>query len=64
MTPQQLHHGAKVRKEVTLSAKINDPSELLTWASADRAKITFSNARDFKSKQAALRAIIKQWVKG
>ena len=56
-----LHQGAKVRIDSKVSS-IADPKELLTWASADRATITFADARDFKLKKSALKAIIQQWV--
>ena len=58
-----LHHGAKVRADTTLSRTIDDPSQLLTWLAKDRATIIFASAEDFKSRQAAFKNIIKQWVK-
>ena len=57
-----LHRGAKARSKTGLRSAISDPSKLLTWASADRATITFGSATDFKRKQAALKSIIKQWA--
>ena len=57
-----LHHGAKARSTSTLSQTINDRTGLLSWASADRATITFNSANDFRQKHAALKSIIRQWV--
>jgi hypothetical protein len=57
-----LHHGAKVRRDSTLSNTIDDPMKLLTWVSADRATVKFVSASDFKLKQKALQSIVKQWV--
>jgi hypothetical protein len=58
-----LHHGAKVQADTTLSQTVDDPSHLLTWLAKDRAMITFTSAEDFKSRRAAFRNIMKQWVK-
>ena len=57
-----LHHGAKVRTDTTLSLTIDDPSQLLTWPSKDRATITFVSADNFRSNCAAFKHIIKQWA--
>jgi hypothetical protein len=57
-----LHHGAKIRDDSTLSLTIDDPSQLLTWPSRDRAVITFVSTDSFQSNRIAFKNIIQQWV--
>ncbi len=57
-----LHHGAKIRDDSTLSLTIDDPSQLLTWPSQDRAIITFVSEDSFHSNRSAFKKIIKQWA--
>jgi hypothetical protein len=57
-----LHHGAKIRDDSTLSFTMDDPSQLLTWPSKDRAIVTFVSADSFQSNQTAFQNIIRQWV--
>jgi hypothetical protein len=57
-----LHHGAKIRDDSTLSLTMDDPSQLLTWPSQDRAIITFVSTDHFQNNRAAFQNIIKQWV--
>jgi hypothetical protein len=57
-----LHHGAKIRDDSTLSLTIDDPSQLLTWPSQDRAIVTFVSADSFQSNRSAFKKVIKQWA--
>ena len=57
-----LHHGSKAQKDSTLSQKIEDASQSLTWLAKDRALITFHGAGDFENRREAFRRIIRQWV--
>jgi hypothetical protein len=56
-----LHTGAKVRPAPAPMA-IDDPGGLLAWAAPDRCLITFADLNDIRSKQAALVAILQQWI--
>ena len=57
-----LHAGAKVRNR-KMRESIPDPDGLLKWASPDRCVITFSSSADAKAKSAALKVILKSWIK-
>ncbi len=53
-----LHTGAKKSKAM----KVADPKGLLKWLAKDRCLVTFEDDKDARSKRAALRAIIREWV--
>lgn len=57
----QLSHPLKAESDITNIA-INDPSDLLTWITSDRCIVTFSAMNDIEDKQAALIAIVRQWI--
>jgi len=56
-----LHTGAKVKSSPTVMV-IDDPSGLLTWVAPDRCLATFVDLDDVRAKQAALVAILQQWI--
>lgn len=58
-----LHLGAKARALPTGGIAIQDPESLLTWLAKDRALIEFADAREVKRRQAALRKLLRQWIK-
>lgn len=55
-----LHLGAKVRKEA--SVHIEDPDGLLVWLAADRAVVHFADVDDVRGREAALQAVVRQWI--
>lgn len=55
------HTGAKVQPTPKAMA-IDDPAGLLRWAAPDRCIVTFSDEAEVRSKQAALVAIVQQWI--
>lgn len=57
-----LHLGAKVKDNSTAGLRIDDPSGILQWAATERALVRFGSAAEFKAKNAAFRAIVRQWV--
>ncbi len=57
-----LHAGAKA-KGLVLKDRISDPQSLIKWLGNDRAQIIFKDAKDIKTKQQALQAIIGAWIK-
>lgn len=54
-----LHLGAKVRNE-TLA--IDDPAQLLTWLSGDRATARFRDIADVHLHARAFQAVLVQWI--
>lgn len=56
-----LHAGAKA-KGIVVKDRIPDPEGLIKWLGNDRAQIIFKDAVDIKTKEKALRAIIKAWL--
>jgi len=56
------HFGAKVRALPAGGAAIDDPAGLLTWLAADRAMVEFADLNALRTHQAALQAIIRQWI--
>jgi uncharacterized protein YdhG (YjbR/CyaY superfamily) len=58
-----LHLGAKPKPDALKRLKIADSSGLLEWLGKDRGMVTFRDGKDFKAKSAAMKAIVKQWVK-
>jgi hypothetical protein len=55
------HTGAKVKPVIT-PITIDDPAGLITWAAPDRCVATFSDMQDIQSKDAALVAVVQQWI--
>jgi uncharacterized protein YdeI (YjbR/CyaY-like superfamily) len=56
------HRGAKVKDKKTKERLFEDHTELLTWASPDRAIAEFDNMDDVNSKRAALKNIVRTWL--
>ena len=54
-----LHTGAKKSKAM----KVADPMGLLKWLAKDRCLVMFEDETDVKSKGAALKAIVRGWVR-
>ena len=57
-----LHLGSKVQSNAAVRDHIDDPKGLLTWHSADRASIAFSDGSAFDTNRAALRTVVAQWL--
>ena len=53
------HTGSKPKGK---KIAIDDPDELLRWATGDRAVATFADMKEIKSKHAALTAVVRQWI--
>lgn len=58
-----LHTGAKVKASATTGVPVKDPTALLKWLAKDRAVVSFADLSDLKAREAALRQIVKQWVR-
>ncbi|MFN0184922.1 MAG: DUF1801 domain-containing protein [Aquabacterium sp.] len=58
-----LHLGAKVRAMAPGSLKVDDPEGMLKWLGSDRAIVRFASAADFKAREAAFAALIREWVR-
>lgn len=56
-----LHLGAKVR--ASAKPEIKDPNKLLTWLAKDRAIVSFTGLEDVQAQAAALKGIVRQWIK-
>ena len=56
-----LHLGAKGRDDVG-GPRIEDPEGMLVWLAADRAVVHFADIADVHGRQAALQAIVRQWI--
>ena len=56
-----LHTGAKPRPHAAPMV-IDDPVGLLRWVAPDRALATFTDLDDVRAKQAALSAILREWI--
>lgn len=56
-----LHLGAKKRGGAV--SEIDDPDALLEWLGADRAMLTFGSAVDVRRRAAALRKILRAWLR-
>lgn len=54
------HRGAKVKDSSNFT--FEDGSGLLEWAAADRAVVTLRDAQDVQAKQAALVAVVNEWM--
>jgi hypothetical protein len=57
-----LHLGAKVRKDLPVLI-IPDPAGLMKWLGKDRALVTVGAGKEFAANQAALRKIVRAWIK-
>ncbi len=57
-----LHFGAKVRSVAAGPDSIEDPARLLKWLAKDRALVEFGSEVDLQAKQAALQAVLRQWI--
>ncbi len=57
-----LHFGAKVRSVAAGPDSIEDPARLLKWLAKDRALVEFGSEADLQAKQAALQAVLRQWI--
>jgi hypothetical protein len=55
------HHGP--RKATSKGVPIDDPDGLLEWLATDRASVRFESLQDIRAKKAALRSIVRQWIK-
>lgn len=55
------HRGAKKRTD-SATFTFEDNSGLLEWAANDRAVVTFRDLDDIKSKSAALKGLVAQWM--
>lgn len=53
------HRGAKVKTDIV---KIDDPRNLLTWLSADRATAKFFNMDEVVFKKEALVELVNRWI--
>ena len=56
-----LHLGAKVRDAPEVS--VEDPEGLLKWLAKDRALIAFASLEEIQAREAALEALIRQWIR-
>lgn len=57
------HTGAKVRAiPLPMKVDVADPSGLMRWVAEDRGVMTFLTPADIQAKQAALEALVRQWI--
>ncbi len=54
------HRGSKVKD--AKGFRFEDDSGLLEWAAADRAVLTFQDAKDVKAKSAAAVELVARWM--
>jgi hypothetical protein len=54
------HLGAKVRD--TPAFQLENPQGLLKWLAKDRALMNFAGIHDVKAHEAAIQAIVRQWI--
>ncbi|MBI1830377.1 MAG: DUF1801 domain-containing protein [Planctomycetes bacterium] len=57
-----LHRGGKAKDNAS-ELKIADPTGLLEWHAKDRCSARFFGMNDLRTKTAAFRAIVRQWIK-
>ncbi|MDN3922590.1 DUF1801 domain-containing protein [Roseateles violae] len=57
-----LHLGAKPRELPAGGLAIDDPARLLKWLAPDRAMIVFADLAAIEANQAALQALVRQWI--
>lgn len=55
-----LHLGAKRRD--TPAFQLEDPQGLLKWLARDRALMNFAGIQDVKAHEAAIQAIVREWI--
>jgi hypothetical protein len=55
-----LHVGAKVRERP--SFQIDDPQGLIKWLARDRALVNFAGVEDVRAHEAAIQAVVRQWI--
>lgn len=58
-----LHLGAKVRASSSPRVDIRDPARLLQWMGADRAMVSFGDAKEIGARRRAFDAVVKEWVR-
>lgn len=56
-----LHLGAKAREDPMLD--LPDPDRLLEWLGRDRAIVRFTGVDHVRAREAALQALIREWIK-
>lgn len=56
------HTGAKAKQVTEVRPLIEDPTELLEWAAADRAIIKLINLNDVETKKDALVEVVAKWI--
>ncbi len=56
-----LHAGAKAKG---IEMKVADPKGILKWLGKDRAMVEVADAGDWKGKKAAVRGVLREWVRG
>lgn len=54
-----LHTGAKGK---TGGVSVADPTGLVEWLDANRAVVKFADAKDVRSKKAALTVLLREWL--
>ncbi len=54
--------GAKVKDSATKGMQIADPAGLVQWLAKDRGLVTIGVGKDIQAKQAALEAIVREWI--
>lgn len=57
-----LHMGMTPRTDVRARAAIADPESLLDWRSADRATVTFRDAREIEARKRAFVNVLRLWI--
>jgi hypothetical protein len=57
------HLGAKSRDERNLDTVIKDPGKTMEWLSSNRAVMRFRSTADLKTREAALKNNITEWLK-
>jgi hypothetical protein len=58
-----LHTGAKTKASGAAGLRIPDPKGLLEWLAKDRCLVTLGDAADFRARRAALKAILREWIR-
>ncbi len=55
-----LHVVAEVRERP--SFQIDDPQGLIKWLAKDRALVNFAGIEDVRAHEAAIQAVVRQWI--
>lgn len=58
-----LHFGAKKNRISETGIDIPDPDTLLSWLAKDRARVTFRDAAEIKTKKTAFATLLRAWIK-